>query len=165
MALENCAAQGSAQRKRLNTTRNILPLHPASDYTRMHCMGAARRCQARSGSRLLILLFCGTIAAQPQSVYQTAVADVQQGRNDRAVPALEKLLATSPNDLKARNLLGIALLNSGRRDEAGAQFRKAIETDAAFYPALKNLAMVELAQGKRADARAHFEQVLKLAPN
>jgi tetratricopeptide (TPR) repeat protein len=115
----------------------------------------------------LVGLFCIAqhFQAQPQPPYQAAVAYVQQGRNDLAIPLLERLLAGAPTDLKARNLLGIALLNSGRREEAGVQFRKAIDTDATFYPALKNLALNELALGRRAAARSHFEQVLKLAPN
>jgi tetratricopeptide (TPR) repeat protein len=112
-----------------------------------------------------MVLVCAASQIRAQSPYQTALADVQQGYNERAIPALEKLLAASPKDLKARNLLGIALLNSGRRDEAAVQFRKAIAVDPTFYQALKNLALVELAQSKRADARTHLDQVLKFAPN
>src|SRR5262249_25987255 len=133
--------------------------------TRMHFMEVVRRCQAPSGKIALLVFVCGAITAMAQSPYQTALADVQQRRNERAIPVLEKLLAASPNDLKARNLLGIALLNSGRRDEGAVQFRKAIAVDPAFYQALKNLALIELAQHKRADARTHLEQVLKSAPN
>ncbi len=128
-------------------------------------MGVGRRCQARPGKFAVLLLACAASQTHAQSPYQTALADVQQGHNERAIPTLEKLLAASPNDVKARNLLGIALLNSGRRDEAAAEFRKAIAVDPTFYQAVKNLALVELAQSKRAEARAHLEQVLKFAPN
>ena len=103
--------------------------------------------------------------AQATSPYQTALSYVQQSRNDLAIPILEKLLGETPRDLKARNLLGIALLNSGRREEAAAQFRRAWELDASFYPALKNLAIAELALARRTEAREHFQQVLKLAPD
>src|SRR5437763_479638 len=88
-------------------------------------------------------------AAQTPSSYQSAATYVQQSRNDLAIPILQKLLAGSPRDLKARNLLGIALLNLGRREEAAAQFRRTCEIDATFYPALKNLALAELALGRR----------------
>ena len=128
-------------------------------------MEVVRHCQAPSGKIALLIFLCGATSAIAQSPYQTALADVQQGRDDRAIPVLETLLAGSPNDLKARNLLGIALLNSGRRDEAAAQFRKALAGDPTFYQALKNLALIELAQQKRADARTHLEQALKFAPN
>src|SRR5436853_6959050 len=83
--------------------------------------------------------------AQGSSPYQSAVTHVQQGRNDLAIPILNQLVASSPRDLKARNLLGIALLNSGRREDAAAQFRSAVAIDATFYPALKNPAIAELA--------------------
>jgi tetratricopeptide (TPR) repeat protein len=109
------------------------------------------------------MLWAGLLSGQ--GPYQSAVAYVQQGRNDLAIPLIQQLLATSPNDLKARNLLGIALLNSGRREEAAAEFRKAVAADPKFAPALKNLALAEMALGKPIEARAHFEQVLKLVPN
>src|ERR1035438_4658076 len=82
--------------------------------------------------------------SQPQPAYTEAVAYVQQGRYDLAIPLIEKILASSPRDLKARNLLGIALLNSGRKAEAGVQFQKALEIDPGFRPALKNLAVTEM---------------------
>ena len=102
--------------------------------------------------------------AAPQTGYREAVALVQQSRNVEAIPILEELLARTPADLKARNLLGIALLNSEKREEAAAQFRHAMEQDPAFYPAIKNLAIVEIALKRLPQARTHFEQVLKLAP-
>lgn len=105
------------------------------------------------------------LQAQPQTPYQSAVAHVQQAHPELAIPILQDLLARSPGDLKARNLLGIAMLNSGRQEEAAKQWTLALELDRTFYPALKNLAIAELALGRRADARSHFEQVLKLAPD
>src|SRR5260370_10641787 len=78
---------------------------------------------------------------------------------------LEKMLAAAPNELKARNLLGIALLNAGRQVEASVQFRQALQTDPKFQPALKNLAVNEMAMGRQSDAKSHFEQLLKVAPN
>jgi tetratricopeptide (TPR) repeat protein len=116
---------------------------------------------------LLIVAGCAgwllpQIPAQTRSPYDSAAAYVQQSRNELAIPILQKLVAGSPQDLKARNLLGIALLNLGRREQAAAQFRRAWEIDTTFYPALKNLALAELALGRRTESRAHFEQVLKL---
>ena len=117
--------------------------------------------------RAAVIMVAGCIScfSQAPSPYQTATSYVQQSRNDLAIPILQKLLASTPGDLRARNLLGIALMNSGRREEAAVQFRRAWELDATFYPALKNLALAELALGRRADSRAHFEQVLKLKPD
>jgi len=78
---------------------------------------------------------------------------------------LQDLLAKTPADLKARNLLGIALLNSGRREEAAVQFRQALQTDPNFQPALKNLALDEIALGQQAAAVQHFEKLLALSPH
>src|ERR1035441_1634659 len=78
---------------------------------------------------------------------------------------IEKILASSPRALKARNLLGIALLSSGRKAEAGVQFQKALEIDPGFRPALKNLAVTEMELDRQKPAKAHFEQLLKLVPN
>jgi tetratricopeptide (TPR) repeat protein len=96
--------------------------------------------------------------------YQTAVAQVRQGKYAAAIPLLEQILTRAPADLKARNLLGIALMSSGRKTEASAQFQKALATDPRFHPALKNLAVNELAMGRVKDAKAHFEQAAVLAP-
>ena len=101
----------------------------------------------------------------PPPGYSAAVAHVQQGRFGAAIPLLEKILASAPRDLKARNLLGIALMSSGRKAEANVQFKKALEIDPRFHPALKNLAVNELAMGRAKDAKAHFEQAAKLVPD
>jgi tetratricopeptide (TPR) repeat protein len=96
--------------------------------------------------------------------YQTAVYFVQQGQFDRAFPLLQKILDRSPNDLKARNLMGIALSAAGRREEANEQFKKLLALEPKFVPALKNLAVNEMALGKTQDAKLHFEEALKSAP-
>src|SRR5580704_5669259 len=115
-------------------------------------------------SSVLVLIGIGLdnlppVWPQSPSGYPAAVESVRQGRADLAIPMLEQILATSPNDLKARNLLGIALLNSGRKEEAGAQFRKALQADPGFLPALKNLAVNEMALGQQGEAKAHFERL------
>ena len=111
-------------------------------------------------------LFCATLNAQAPSAptYSAALAEVQKGRFSAAIPMLEKILIQAPGDLKARNLLGIALMSSGRRREANVQFRKTLAADPRFHPALKNLAINELELGERKEARAHFEQAARLVP-
>ena len=114
-----------------------------------------------------LILCCLTGPLWPQSTpaaYPTAVAHVRQGQFSKAIPLLEKILAQAPADLKARNLLGIALMSSGRREDAILQFRKALEVDPRFHPAMKNLAVNELAMGRTKDAKDHFEQAAKLVP-
>jgi Flp pilus assembly protein TadD len=107
----------------------------------------------------------GQTPAQTTFDYAGATAYVRQGQAELAIPILEKMLAAAPYDLKARNLLGIALLNTGRKAEASVQFKQALQTDPKFQPALKNLAVNEMAMGLQSDAKSHFEQLLKAAPN
>jgi tetratricopeptide (TPR) repeat protein len=107
---------------------------------------------------------CAVSAQAQDADYQTAVSFVQQGQFDRAFPILQRILDRSPNDLKARNLMGIALSAAGRREEANDHFKKILALEPKFVPALKNLALNELAIGKTQDARIHFEEALKSAP-
>jgi len=111
---------------------------------------------------LAAALAAAGLAYQPS--YQTAEAYVREGEFDRAIPIIQDILATNPRDLKARNLLGIALSSAGRREEATLQFRKALEIDPAFAPVFKNLALNELALGQYRDAAGHFQSALKTAP-
>jgi len=111
---------------------------------------------------ILILL-----ALQPlpgQDTYQQAISYVQQGKLYEAIPLIERILDKTPADLRARNLMGIALSSSGKREEANLHFKRALDADPKFYPALKNLAVNELALGRIGEAKAHFEEALKLAP-
>lgn len=118
------------------------------------------------GATILVLL-CSMPPAQAQNspaAYSAAVAHVREGRFTTAIPILETLLAGTPGDLKARNLLGIALMSAGRRGDANAQFQKALGIDPRFHPALKNLAVNELAMGRVKDAKEHFAGAAVLVP-
>jgi Flp pilus assembly protein TadD len=113
---------------------------------------------------LCLLAACaGPVWAQG-SEYQSAMNLVQKREFDQAISLLQQILDRSPNDLKARNLLGIALSGAGKREEANEQFNKALALDPQFVPALKNLAVNELALGQHRDARLHFEAALKVMP-
>jgi len=93
-----------------------------------------------------VVLPAGLLHAQSDYVF--ASENVRNGRAEQAIPVLERLLAQSPSDLNARNLLGIALMNVGRNEEASlaslasVQFEKALALDPGFHPALKNLAVM-----------------------
>jgi len=96
--------------------------------------------------------------------YQDAVRLVQQKQFDRAAELLQAILIKTPDDLRARNLLGIALSAADRREEANEQFNKVLAINPGFVPALKNLAVNELALQHSEAAKAHFEQALASAP-
>ena len=117
-------------------------------------------------NRILPALIISAISGlcQPATDYATAASYVRSGQPAAAIPLLERILAATPGDLKARNLLGIALLNSDRREDAAIQFKEALRIDPDFQPALRNLGVAEMALGRRADAKRTFERLLKLAP-
>jgi tetratricopeptide (TPR) repeat protein len=97
--------------------------------------------------------------------YDCAVALVQRGRLPAAIDLLEKLTAESPQNLKALNLLGIALSGAGNLERANARFEQALQADPAFLPALENLSINEFALGHPDRAKAGLETVLKNSPN
>ena len=97
--------------------------------------------------------------------YDCAVTLIQQGRLPAATGVLEKLIAESPGNVKALNLLGIALAATGNLDQANQRLRQALEVEPGFLPAIKNLAINEFRQGQPEQAQAGLETVLKRSPN
>jgi tetratricopeptide (TPR) repeat protein len=99
------------------------------------------------------------------TAYDCAVLSVERGDFGAAVAGLQQMLASAPRDLKALNLLGIALTGAGRIDEANARFREALSVAPGFNPARKNLAVNEFNAGRLAPAERRFNQVLLHAPD
>jgi Flp pilus assembly protein TadD len=91
---------------------------------------------------------------------ECAMPLVEQGRFDAAIAALTKALAGNPRDVRALNLLGIALTGAGQRESANRRFRQALAIDAHFQPARKNLAVNEFDSGRLAAAEPLFKAVL-----
>lgn len=113
----------------------------------------------------------GLAAAHPPSdprceseAYDCAVASVERGEFADAVALLDRLVVREPRNLKALNLLGIALTGAGKPRAANERFLQALRLDPAFYPASKNLAVNEFNAGRFAHSRRRFESVLKVAP-
>jgi tetratricopeptide (TPR) repeat protein len=98
--------------------------------------------------------------------YDCAVAQVERQQFAAAIDTLtQQVLPATPTNLKALNLLGIALTSAGRAEEASARFQQALAIDPNFLPARKNLAINEFARGMLAEAQRDFEQVLTRAPD
>ena len=118
---------------------------------------------------LAIALIAGTrspsLAAEPRPcsapVYDCAVALVEQQDFTAAVTVLQGLVRQAPANLKALNLLGIALTGAGRVTDANATFEKALALDASFYPARKNLAINEFNRGRLMTAERQLTRVLR----
>jgi predicted Zn-dependent protease len=96
--------------------------------------------------------------------YDCALAQVGRREFAEAIHSLERQLRAAPRDVKALNLLGIALSAAGRAPEAGARFREALAVDPAFLPAVKNLAIHDYDAGRLAAARKGFDRVVAQTP-
>jgi tetratricopeptide (TPR) repeat protein len=116
---------------------------------------------------LLFSLECRIAAQSPpsQTRYQQVLSLIDKQQIQPAIDLLRKILEESPNEIKAHNLLGIALTLSGQVEEANAHFQKAIALNPRFYPALKNLAINEMALKRFDDARTHFSQAIQFGPS
>ena len=99
-----------------------------------------------------------------QAPYDCAVSYIQHGNLPAAIQVLTAELQQSPHDLKALNLLGIALTESGQLQKANSRFQEALTVDPNFYPARKNLAINEFSEKHLAEAEAQFKQVLQAEP-
>ena len=92
--------------------------------------------------------------------YDCAVALVEQRQFASAVTLLERVLQQAPSNLKALNLLGIALTGAGKVTEGNAAFEKALAIDARFHPARKNLAINEFNRGRLSVAERQLARVV-----
>ena len=110
-------------------------------------------------SSVLLADDCGTTR------YDCAVYYVTHHELASAIRVLNEELLQSPQDLKALNLLGIALTESGQTDSADGKFEKALAIDPDFYPARKNLAINEFNQRHFQEAAADLARVLEKLPN
>src|SRR2546423_694535 len=102
--------------------------------------------------------------AQGASDYSGAEALVRQGHFDDGIAILRPLLASEPRNVKAMNLLGIALTKKGDLPAANQEFSRALQVDARFYPALENLAVNEFTLKDYAASERHFLEAAKFAP-
>jgi tetratricopeptide (TPR) repeat protein len=125
----------------------------------------------RRANSLIVFTIAAMALAPPLTAADCGATPLECGvsylqRQDfaAAIASLQEEIAQSPRNLKALNLLGIALTASGKIEEANARFQQALAIDPNFYPAVKNLAVNEFTLQRYTEARKHFEQVLRYAP-
>ena len=68
-----------------------------------------------------------------------ATTFARQGRPDRAIAELQRVLIDQPENLLARTNLGLLRLEQGRTAEAAREFEAALRVDPAFGPAAEAL--------------------------
>ena len=121
---------------------------------------------------LAIWIIVGTLASglfgrasDVSQDYVHAEALVRQGHWDEGMAILAPLLKTDPRNLKALNLMGLALTGKGELRKANGEFQEALRIDSQFVPALKNLAINEFTLKDIRAAERHFLAASKLAPD
>lgn len=112
----------------------------------------------------LMLVLAATPSTAQDASYAQAESLVRAGQLDQGIDMVREVLQSEPRNVKALNLLGIALTSKGDIAGANREYRKAVEIDPGFYHALKNLAINELAQKDIAGAKRDLTVALKYAP-
>lgn len=114
----------------------------------LHAIGTAIVC--------LTLLGACAVPASAQDYLAQARQLASSGQRPAAIKILEDRLATRPDDLDARTLLGIILSWEGQYPEARKELRQVLSDKAGYYDAMVALANLELWDG-------HAELALGLA--
>src|ERR1051325_10974281 len=96
------------------------------------------------------------LSAADAPSYAQAEALVRSGHWTEGIALLRPIVQQNPGDLKARNLLGIALSGKGDLDAANLEFQQVLSVDPHFVAALKNLAVNELTLKHPSDAEKHL---------
>jgi Flp pilus assembly protein TadD len=123
-----------------------------------------RLCQVAIGALLLSVPPLLQAADCGSTRYDCALYYIGHHNLPAAIESLNYELQQSPRNLKALNLLGIALTESGSVDQANSKFRDALAVDPNFYPARKNLAVNEFTQHHLTESATDFRRVLQSAP-
>jgi tetratricopeptide (TPR) repeat protein/2-polyprenyl-3-methyl-5-hydroxy-6-metoxy-1,4-benzoquinol methylase len=90
---------------------------------------------------------------------------LQQGKNRRALPHLEKAASLSPRQPDIHHNLGVALVHLGRHDEAVDSFRRAMDLNPDCMQTLTSLGNVLEDAGRPEEAAAAYRQALALDPD
>jgi Flp pilus assembly protein TadD len=74
--------------------------------------------------------------------YNSSLADIDQGRYDRALEKLARVLAQIPDNAETNFALGNAWLGKGDVQKAKGYYRRTLELDPQHYRALNNLGVI-----------------------
>ena len=96
--------------------------------------------------------------------HECAIAHIERQEFTQAIDLLKAVIDRAPRDVRALNLLGIALTSAGQVEDGSAMFLRALALDPAFHAARKNLAINEFTLGRHAVSARHFRRVLAAMP-
>jgi tetratricopeptide (TPR) repeat protein len=101
---------------------------------------------------------------QPRTPFQDAVRLQRRGELDPALDAVQKHLATNPQDVQGRFLRGVILAEQKRPKEATEAFLELTREHPELPEPFNNLAVIYAADGRYEDAREALEQSLLANP-
>jgi tetratricopeptide (TPR) repeat protein len=97
--------------------------------------------------------------------FNTAADLSEKHQFAEAIPAWRKAVELNPDDPRAHNNLGTALVETGKTDEAMAEYRRSLELNDQSSQAHNNLGSILAQEGKLDEALAHFERAVELNPD
>jgi arylsulfatase A-like enzyme len=97
-------------------------------------------------------------------LYQSAFVDFMEGHTAAALPKLQSILKSDPQNTLARFHLGECYLQIKMPQDALREWTTTLKLDPQYAPAAESIGEYWLAQGNYAKARLRFLQVLALTP-
>jgi tetratricopeptide (TPR) repeat protein len=88
----------------------------------------------------------------------------RQGKRDRAIELLKKVILNSPRNIEALSDLGYCYLEAGSQGQAIAHFRRALGVNPRFAPAMFGLARTSKAAGQKEQALKYYRRYLSVHP-
>jgi len=101
----------------------------------------------------------------PSAEVRQAMLLKNAGHTAKAEAILRTVLHLHPDDLPARDELGLVLQAQGRREEALTQFQDLLKRDPSNAGVYSNMGICLEAMGRDEDALAAFKKALELKPN
>jgi tetratricopeptide (TPR) repeat protein len=126
-------------------------------------------CQWKTAFYAVLLAgFCCIAAGQvtpPESVYEKATKEFQQGRTAEAEGTLRSILQSHPGDFSALSLIAVVLDSEGRYPEAEEFYARALKIFPRSSAILNNLGNHYVAAGNPQKARQCFQSVVAIEPH
>jgi tetratricopeptide (TPR) repeat protein len=98
-------------------------------------------------------------------LYQSAFVDFTEGHTAVALPKLQSILKSDPQNTLARFHLGECYLQIKKPQDALREWATVLKLDPEYAPAAEAIGQYWLEQGDYAKARRRFQQVLALTPD
>ena len=98
------------------------------------------------------VVYAQQVPAQAESLYKSAVSDIESQRLDEGIAGLEKAIEAFPTYFAALERLGRAYLDKKRYDDATSMFDRAIKVNSRCYDCWFSIAQAKYAERKFTEA-------------